>query len=195
MIRMIYLASASPRRQELLRQVGVPFEVLPSGIEEACGPNETPADYVRRVALEKARAVADKVRAHGRPLYPVLGADTEVVLGTEVLGKPRDREHGIGILRRLAGRTHEVLTGLALVHRGLEFTVVSSSRVSFGPISEHELSEYWETGEPADKAGAYAVQGRAAVFITNIDGSYSGIMGLPLHEFWLLLRRVEQEGR
>jgi septum formation protein len=195
MARMIYLASASPRRQELLRQVGVPFEALPSGIEEEHGPNETPADYVRRVALEKARAVTDTIRARGRPLHPVLGADTEVVLGTEVLGKPRDREHGLAILRRLAGRTHEVLTGLALLHRGLEFTALSSSRVSFGPISEDELSEYWETGEPADKAGAYAVQGRAAVFITNIDGSYSGIMGLPLHEFWLLLRRVDRDGR
>jgi len=190
----IYLASASPRRQELLRQVGVAFDVLPSGIEEERGLNETPAEYVRRVALEKARAVSDRIRAQGRPLRPVLGADTEVVLGTEVLGKPRDREHGMAILRRLAGRTHEVLTGLALVHRGLERTALSSSRVSFGPISEDELGEYWATGEPADKAGAYAVQGRAAVFITNIDGSYSGIMGLPLHEFWLLLRRAELDG-
>ncbi len=188
---MIYLASASPRRRELLRQIGVAYEALSSGIEEVREPHERPQDYVLRVALDKARAVAARLRHDGRPPHPVLGADTEVVLGDEVIGKPRDRAHGLAILRRLSGRTHEVLTGLSLLYQGREHTALSLSRVTFAPMSEAEIGEYWDSGEPAGKAGAYAVQGRAAAYIVRIEGSYSGIMGLPLHELRQLLKRLD----
>jgi septum formation protein len=192
---MIYLASASPRRQELLRQAGIAFEALPSGVGEVREPHERPEDYVLRVALDKARAVAARVQREGRAPRPVLGADTEVVLGDEVFGKPRDRERGLAMLRRLAGCTHEVLTGLALVGPGGERTALSRSRVTFGPMTEAEILGYWDSGEPADKAGAYAVQGRAALYIARIEGSYSGIMGLPLHELGLLLDLSGRERR
>jgi septum formation protein len=179
---MIYLASASPRRQELLRQMGVAFEVLPSHIDEVPQPQESARDYVLRVAHDKARAVAATVRERGLPPHPVLGADTEVVLDGEVLGKPENEQHGKAMLRRLAGRTHEVLSGVALVHAGGERWALSESRVSFGDMSEAEIGAYWASGEPLGKAGGYAVQGCAAAFIRRIEGSYSGIVGLPLYE-------------
>ena len=184
---MIYLASASPRRQELLRQIGLAFEAVPSGIHEAPRPGETPEQYVLRAATDKARTVAHRVAESGRPERPVLGADTEVVLAGEVLCKPRDLPHARAMLRRLADRSHEVLTAIVLLHAGREYSALSASRVTFGPLDDAEIARYWETGEPADKAGGYAVQGRAAAFIRHIEGSYSGIMGLPLHELAQLL--------
>lgn len=187
---MIYLASASPRRRELLRQIGVAFEVMPSNLLEVREPGESPEAYVVRVALDKARYVARLVRSRGLPPRPVLGADTEVVLDGEILGKPRDRQHGLEMLHRLAGRSHEVLTGLALLHDGAEHTALSRSIVTFAAMSEAEIRRYWDSGEPQDKAGGYAVQGRAAAFIARIEGSYSGIMGLPLYELWQLLKRI-----
>ncbi len=185
---MIYLASASPRRQELLRQLGMTFEVIPSNLEEARAAGETPQAYVVRVALDKARHVALQVRAQGLASYPVLGADTEVVLDGEVLGKPRDRAHAVAMLHRLQGRAHDVYTALALIHDESERTVLSRSRVHLAPLTSEEIVKYWDTGEPADKAGAYAIQGYAAAFIERLEGSYSGVMGLPLYELSQLLK-------
>lgn len=187
---MIYLASASPRRRELLAQVGLAFEVIPSNIVEIAREGEAPADYVQRVALDKARFVAARVRERGLPAHPVLGADTEVVLDGTILGKPRDRTDGIAMLRRLSGRVHAVLTGIALVHQDAEYTALSESRVTFAHLSEEEIVRYWETGEPRDKAGGYAIQGRGAAFIARLEGSYSGVVGLPLYELAQLLKHA-----
>ncbi len=191
---MIYLASASPRRRELLRQLGIEFEALPSNILEVRRAGESPADYVARVARDKAQFVARLVRERELPARPVLGADTEVVLDEEVLGKPRDRVHGLEMLRRLAGRTHEVLSAVCVLHRDVEHAALSTSRVSFGALTEAEIAQYWETGEPQDKAGAYAIQGRAAAFIVRLEGSYSGVMGLPLHETAGIFKKIGTQG-
>ena len=187
---MIYLASASPRRRDLLRQLGVEFEAMPSNILEVRQTEESPADYVLRVARDKARFVAKQVHERGLPVFPVLGADTEVVLDGEILGKPQDRVHGMALLRRLAGRTHEVLSAVCVVDSGSEHTALSTSRVTFSPLTEAEIAHYWETDEPADKAGAYAIQGKAAAFIERLEGSYSGVMGLPLHELAGILKKI-----
>lgn len=187
---MLYLASASPRRQELLCQTGLAHEVLPSNLVEERQAGESPVDYVQRVAADKARHVARLVVERGLPVRPVLGADTEVVLDGEILGKPQDRDHGVALLRRLAGRAHEVLSGICVAHQGAEHTALSASRVTLGPLTEQEIAHYWETGEPLDKAGAYAIQGRAAGFIASLDGSYSGVMGLPLYELAGVLKKI-----
>lgn len=189
---MIYLASASPRRQELLRQLGLAFEVVPSHLEEARQPAETAADYVVRVALDKARHVAARIREQGRPERPVLGADTEVVVDDEVLGKPGDARAAAAMLNRLAGRGHEVLSGIALIAGGREWTVLSRSRVLLAPMTVADIAAYCATGEPLDKAGGYAIQGRAAAFIERIEGSYSGVMGLPLYELNELLKKLPE---
>ncbi len=186
----IYLASASPRRQELLRQLGISFEVVSSNLIETRAAGDTPEDYVMRVALDKARLVATRVRERNLSTRPVVGADTEVVLDGEVLGKPRDRAHGLAMLRALQGRTHEVLTALALLHEGGEHTAFSRSRVSLAPMTDAEIARYWASGECADKAGGYAIQGRAAAYIERLDGSYSGVMGLPLYELVRLFKEA-----
>lgn len=190
----VYLASASPRRRELLQQLGIAFEAIPSNLREVRAPGESSADYVARVARDKAEYVAQLITERGLPVYPVLGADTEVVLDGEILGKPRDRTHGLALLRRLAGRTHEVLSAICVVHHETELTALSTSRVTFSRLTESEIAQYWETGEPADKAGAYAIQGRAAAFVTHLEGSYSGVMGLPLHELSGILRKIGAGG-
>lgn len=187
---MIYLASASLRRRQLLRQLGVAFEVVASEITEARAPGEAPEEYVTRVALDKARRVAALVRLRALPAYPVLAADTEVVLGGEVLGKPKDRDRGLAMLRQLQGCTHEVLTAAALVCDGGEYIALSRSRVTFASMTEGEIERYWATGEPVGKAGAYAIQGRAAAFVERLEGSYSGVMGLPLFEAAQLFDRA-----
>jgi septum formation protein len=187
---MIYLASASPRRRELLRQLGVEFEAMPSNILEVRQAGESPADYVVRVARDKARFVARQVNEHGLPVLPVLAADTEVVLDGEILGKPQDRVHGMVMLRRLAGRTHQVFSAVCMIDQDSEHTALSTSRVTFSRLTEAEIAQYWDTGEPADKAGAYAIQGRAAAFIERLEGSYSGVMGLPLHELAGILKKI-----
>lgn len=188
---MIYLASASPRRQELLRQLGIGFEVMPSNILELRAADETPVQYVTRVAGDKARWVARLVGERGLPEHPVLGADTEVVLDGEILGKPENPAHGMGMLQRLSGRTHEVLSAVCVWHRGREQAALSTSRVTFRALTQQEIAQYWETGEPLGKAGAYAIQGRAAAFIARIEGSYSGVMGLPLYELDTILRTLQ----
>jgi septum formation protein len=187
---VIYLASASPRRRELLRQLDVEFEAMPSNILEERLAGESPVDYVTRVARDKAMYVAGLVKTREMSWHPVLGADTEVVLDGEILGKPQDRVHGLDLLRRLSGRTHEVLSAVCVVDREWEHTALSTSRVTFGPLTEAEIALYWETGEPADKAGAYAIQGEAAAFIERLEGSYSGVMGLPLYELAGILKKI-----
>ncbi len=186
----IYLASSSPRRQELLRQLGIAFEVVAPQISEQPRTDELATDYVLRLAAEKARCVARRVDLRAGCPLPVLGADTEVVVDREILGKPRNRDHACRMLRRLAGRTHRVFTALCIVNQGVERSAISESRVTFGPLSEEEIARYWESGEPADKAGAYAIQGRASAFIARLEGSYSGVMGLPLYELAMLLREL-----
>ncbi|HEY5791012.1 MAG TPA: Maf family protein [Gammaproteobacteria bacterium] len=177
------LASRSPRRQELLRQVGVEFAVVDVEVDEGRHPDEAPGDYVERVALDKARAAQ---RRH--PGVLLLAADTAVVVDGEVLGKPRDRADGLAMLARLSGRGHTVMTAVALVGDGRESSRVNVSRVHFRAIDANERAAYWATGEPADKAGGYAIQGRAALFVSQLEGRYSAVMGLPLFETGELLR-------
>jgi septum formation protein len=183
----VYLASASPRRRELLQQIGVLFQVIAAAVDESAQPGEAALDYVRRIAAAKAgagwgcRASRDA---------PVLAADTAVVLDGQILGKPKDRRDGEHMLLRLSGRTHTVLTAVALRSgAGLDLAV-SHSFVTFRPVEAAEAGAYWDTGEPSDKAGGYAIQGRAAVFIADLRGSYSGVMGLPLFETAQLLSRL-----
>lgn len=183
-MNLIILASASPRRRELLAQIGVAHVVQPADIPEVPAPGEAPEDYVRRLALEKARTGFD--RSDGRS--PVLSADTEVILDGEPLGKPRDRVHALDMLGRLSGREHCVLSAVALVDGTREAVRLSVSIVRFRPIGGLEALAYWETGEPCDKAGAYAIQGRGALLVEHLSGSYSGVMGLPLFETGELLR-------
>ncbi|WP_455198024.1 Maf family protein [Kaarinaea lacus] len=186
----IYLASSSPRRRELLAQLGVLFEVISQDVPEMRAEGETPENYVERLALEKARAGLLGLDDPGQ--VPVLGADTEVVVDDRVMGKPVDRAHAIDMLLGLSDRQHRVLSAVAVVGRdnlGQDRGLVrlSESLVTFRSISRQECAAYWDTGEPADKAGAYAIQGKAAVFIERLEGSYSGVMGLPLFETGELL--------
>jgi septum formation protein len=183
---VIYLASRSPRRRALLEQIGIDHALLEIDIDERQRPDEDPIAYVLRLAREKAEAGASLVT--GDECLPVLAADTSVVVENRVLGKPEDKDHGLWMLRQLSGRTHQVYTGVALGWRGIE-TELSCSEVSFRLLSEAEIAAYWATGEPADKAGGYAIQGVAARFISMLHGSYSGVMGLPLFETAELLSR------
>ena len=173
---MLYLASQSPRRRELLEQIGVSYKVIQVDVDETWHPGETAEDYVQRIALAKASA------GHvDHPRQPVLGADTSVVLDGQPLGKPGDREEALEMLLALSGRDHVVLSAVALIYEK-HYYRLSESHVQFRRIGREEAMAYWDTGEPADKAGAYAIQGLGALFIRHISGSYSGIMGLPLYE-------------
>jgi len=183
---MLHLASRSPRRSELLARLGLPFGVLDLDIPEQRQPGEAPDDYVRRVAREKAGAGLLEVVAVPDAL--VVGADTEVVLGDEVFGKPRDDADAADMLRRLSGRTHRVVSAVSLVSQARESQAVSVSEVTFAELDEHAIARYVATGEPMGKAGGYAIQGGAEVFVAKLCGSYSGVMGLPLHETARLLR-------
>ena len=182
---LIILASASPRRSELLRQVGIAHEVRPVEVDEAPRAGEAPSAYVLRLAEAKAEALWQRLGADER--RPVLAADTTVALEGDIFGKPGDAAEARAMLGRLSGRTHEVHTAVALRHAGGTAARLSSSSVSLRELTPDEIDWYSSTGEPADKAGGYAVQGRAAVFIRHIAGSYSGIVGLPLFETWELL--------
>ncbi|MBV6424416.1 MAG: Maf-like protein YhdE [Steroidobacteraceae bacterium] len=186
---VLCLASASPRRRELLAQIGVPHLVLAADVDEARLDGEAPAHYAARVALAKAEAAWRAPAA--RQGLPVLAADTTVALGNEVLGKPATLEEGVGMLLALAGRTHEVVTAIALLSGELTAPAVRQrtvrSEVRFRAIARAEAERYWHTGEPRDKAGGYAIQGLAAVFVAALSGSYSGVMGLPLFETAALL--------
>lgn len=182
---MLYLASGSPRRRELLGQIGVPFSTLPSVIDETPLANEAAIAYVQRLAWAKAQAGLASLAAPGAAV--VLGADTSVVLDGRILGKPQDRADALAMLTALSGQTHEVLTAVALANsRRCEVRVVSS-QVSFRPLSVTEIEAYWASGEPQDKAGSYAIQGLGAVFVAQLHGSFSAVVGLPLCETAALL--------
>ena len=181
----IYLASGSPRRRELLRQIGVAFQVVGADLDETALPSESPVAYVSRLAQAKATAGWERSRNLGD--VPVLAADTAVVLESRILGKPADMNDAIAMLLQLSGRAHQVLTAVALRTAGGLELKVSRSTVTFRSIDPSEARAYWKTGEPSDKAGAYAIQGYAAVFISDLKGSYSGVMGLPLFETAALL--------
>jgi septum formation protein len=189
-VSKIYLASTSPRRQALLRQLEIGFDVIAPEVAEQRLPGESASTYVERMAVEKARQVSRLVQQRRLPPRPVLAADTCILLGQEILGKPCDRVHGETMLRRLSGREHTVLTAVAIVRADAEHLALSVSKVSFRPLTEEEISHYWDTGEPLDKAGAYALQGRGAAFVSKIEGSYSGIVGLPLYEVAQLLQQI-----
>jgi len=184
----VYLASASPRRHQLLKQIGVPFQVLNVTIDELVGASENPLAYVARVASAKAGAGFRQSQARGSLARPVLAADTAVVIDGEILGKPIDGEDAQRMLRLLSGRTHEVFTAVVLATQSELAPRLSRSEVTFRAIGAAEARDYWDTGEPRDKAGGYAIQGYGAVFVSGLHGSYSGVMGLPLYETAELLR-------
>lgn len=185
----VYLASASPRRRELLSQIGVPFQILMVEVDESVAAAESPAAYVSRIAAAKADAGWHlRQQAEHRAPYPVLAADTTVVIDGEILGKPADDSDAARMLRLLSGRTHEVLTAVALAAADRRASSLSRSEVTFRHITAAEARDYWHTGEPRDKAGGYAIQGCGAVFVADLRGSYSGVMGLPLYETAQLLK-------
>ncbi len=189
---LILLASASPRRSALLTQIAVAHAVQPVDIDETRRRGEPPSEYVYRLARTKAQTLWDRLPPHERK--PVLGADTAVALGEDILGKPASAADLLQMLRRLSGRTHQVHTGVALCsEQGVQLRL-SVSDVTFRSLNDAEIVAYWGTGEPADKAGGYAVQGRAAVFVERIHGSYSGVMGLPLFETAQLLETLGWRG-
>lgn len=183
---MLYLASQSPRRRELLRQLGFTPVVLEVDVPEVRGANESPPDYVSRVARDKARAGLAALGDAGGAV--VLGSDTEVVLDGEVFGKPADAAQAAAMLRRLAGRTHAVVSAVWGVAANDARCALSISRVRFATLDEATINAYVATGEPFGKAGAYAIQGRGATLVEHLEGSYSGVMGLPLFETARLLR-------
>jgi nucleoside triphosphate pyrophosphatase len=189
---LIYLASASPRRSALLAQIGVPHEVRPVSVDEAIRGDEGPGHYVQRLARTKADRLWASLRPPDR--RAVLGADTTVAIDGHILGKPADEADCVRMLRMLSARTHQVYTALSLRRAEGEETVLNVSDVSFRALDDAEIRAYWASGEPADKAGGYAVQGRAALFIDRIAGSYSGIMGLPLYETGRLLESIGWHG-
>ncbi len=180
---MLVLASASPRRRELLAQAGYEFQVIPANISEERRPNEDPATFATRLAREKAQFVFDQFQRDADfpedPLI-VLGADTVVVTTNEILGKPRDAEDAARMLRLLSGRTHQVITGVCILTREAMTTAAEITDVTMKEISDKEIEAYIATGEPMDKAGAYAIQGRAACWIPRIEGCYFNVVGLPL---------------
>jgi septum formation protein len=186
---LLYLASQSPRRRELLEQAGIAFSVLHVEVPEQRAVGEPPQDYVHRVARDKARAGLAHLAAGDRAKAIVLGSDTEVVLDGDVFGKPRDADDAMGMLQRLSGRTHEVMSAVWLVAQGREQGDVCVSRVRFAKLDEATIAGYVASGEPFGKAGAYAIQGLGASLIEHLEGSYSGVMGLPLFETSRLLRR------
>lgn len=182
-VRLV-LASASPRRRQLLSQLGVSYACDPADIDETPIAGEPPGEYVRRIARCKAATVAARYQA---PEYRVLAADTTVVIGDDVLGKPRDRAHGLAILARLSGRTHTVLTAVCLHGSAGIGCELVETKVEFVQLSLQACEAYLATPEPWDKAGAYAIQGLGGAFVRSINGSYSNVVGLPLYETWQLL--------
>lgn len=189
----IYLASQSPRRSQLLTQLGIKHELLLPGAEEdaealeAVLPNEAPASYVQRVTRLKLEAALNRLKRRGLPAAPVLCSDTTVALGRTIYGKPADAQDARRMLQELSGHTHRVLTAVALGTARKQMQCLSESKVTFAPLSRAQINRYVETGEPMGKAGAYAVQGVAAAHIAKLSGSYTGIMGLPLFETAQLL--------
>ena len=185
---MIYLASASPRRKELLQQIGVEFEQISACVDETPLHGEAPLEYVRRLAQAKAQAGLESLS--GVAAAPVLGSDTTVVLAGKILGKPENQQHAIDMLLALSNQTHQVITAVALASSAATTVTHAITEVTFGAISEQEALTYWNTTEPKDKAGAYGIQGLGAVFVKRIEGSYSAVVGLPLYETRQLLKQA-----
>jgi len=193
----IYLASSSPRRRDLLQQMGVTFDLLlgrkpprePAGVDESVMPGEKPDDYVRRITQQKAEVAWQRLLLRtSLPHLPVLAADTTVALGMDILGTPGDAEEARAMLTRLSGSTHRVLTGVAVILGDRRAMRVSETVVTFCPLDAARIQRYVDTGEPLDKAGGYGIQGAAGAFVTRLEGSYSGVVGLPLFETAELLR-------
>ncbi len=202
----LYLASQSPRRSELLQQISVDFKSLTTSVDETPLIGEAPEEYVCRLAIAKARAGWLQMQQDALSPLPVLGADTSVVLGEQIIGKPVNREHGLSLLRSLSGVTHKVMTGVCLyygsdktaVNNGggqprdeIELSAVNITGVTFRKMTPLEIESYWDSGEPRGKAGAYGIQGRAAIYIDRIEGSYSSVVGLPLSDTYQMLEKIE----
>jgi septum formation protein len=183
----LYLASQSPRRRELLQQIGVAHQVVSADVIEVPRMQESPSDYVQRLAREKAEAGLASVKRLALAPKPVLGADTIVVINNEILEKPQSPEHAAEMLRKLAGTTHQVMTAVAMAADNKLEIKLSVTDVVFRALSEQEIAAYWASGEPRDKAGGYAIQGLGAVFVQQIRGSYTGVVGLPIEQTVLLL--------
>ena len=194
----LYLASRSPRRRELLNQIGINFDTVvfrdgmraDSETDETPMPGESPVDYVERVTRAKAMHGLRLVEERRLPMRPVLAADTTLELDGQIIGKPVDMADAAAILRRLSGRTHRVLTGVAIDHQRRTEYILSTSEVRFRHIDDEEIRHYVISGEPMDKAGAYGIQGRAGLFIEHLSGSYTGVMGLPVCETGELLKKL-----
>ncbi|MDD5058900.1 MAG: Maf family protein [Sideroxydans sp.] len=192
----IYLASQSLRRRELLKQIRIHFEVLllrnnprrKVDVDEAPFDGELPADYVQRVCRDKALAAWKSLVLRNQPLFPILTADTTVTLDGQIIGKPENNQHAAEILRTLSGRQHQVLTAVAMIFEDRLEMRLSTTTITFDTLSEERIQQYLLTGEAHDKAGAYGIQGHAGAFVKHIDGSYSGVMGLPLYETVELLK-------
>ena len=183
----LFLASSSPRRKELFEQIGIVFEIVIAPVEEVALPNESPKSFAIRMAVEKAMAGYDKLS--GEDIF-VVGGDTIVILEDKVFGKPKHQQDAIKMLTLLSGKTHRVISAVAIVHKGVVLFDTSETKVTFKTLTPIEIMTYWQTSEPKGKAGAYAIQGLGASFIKNIEGSYSGVMGLPLFELSALLSKV-----
>ena len=192
MFKTIVLASQSPRRVALLKQMGIDCLVMPADIDEAALPNESPTDYVLRLAQQKAVAVAAKISDNHLPTLhlPILAADTTVALGLEILGKPENAPDAFNMLKKLSGSKHLVHTAIAVVFNGKLETALNSTQVEMMPLSDAMINAYIASGEPNDKAGSYAIQGLAGCWIKKIEGSYTGVMGLPVYETGLLLQKI-----
>ncbi len=193
----IILASQSPRRVELLRQIGIACLVMPADIDETALPDEPPSDYVLRLAAQKAQAIVNKLANQGSPGFnltshnlPILAADTTVALGLQILGKPEHDADAFNMLKQLSGSTHQVHTAIALAHKGRLETAINSTQVEMMTLSDAMINAYLATSEHKDKAGSYAIQGLAGCWVKKITGSYTGVMGLPLYETSLLLQKM-----
>jgi len=185
----IILASASPRRKELLEQIGLRFDVVPSKAGEMVLPDETPEEHVVRLSIDKATEVADRPEIDGRWF---IGSDTIVLIGDQILGKPQDRQQAAKMLKMLSGREHRVLSGYAILDRksGEQRVEAVSTRVRFRDLTDEEIARYIATGEPMDKAGSYAIQGLGVCFVAGIEGSYTNVVGLPLCRLTLALKEL-----
>lgn len=185
----IYLASRSPRRGEILGQIGIDFDVLPSDVDESVLGDEAPEHYVLRLAKEKASVCVQRLAEQGLPLRPVLAADTTVCIDGMILGKPENDADAAAMLRRMSDRWHVVHTAVAVADRDRVEVALSSTQVELAPLTDADIKAYIASGEPRDKAGSYGIQGLAGTFIRRIEGSYSGVMGLPIYETAQLLKQ------
>jgi len=189
-MKNLILASQSPRRQSLLKQLGYQFSIVAADIDESVLPHESPSDYVLRLAQQKAQAIFAQLSHQQQQETMVLGADTSVVIGNTILGKPDDYQQCLATLQQLSGNIHQVLTSIAVVSNQGSVSEVISTEVSFKTLTENEISRYWQTKEPCDKAGSYAIQGIGGQFVKKIEGSYSAVVGLPLYETSQMLAKL-----